>query len=211
MYFKSFNILGSHLALPEIMKKLTLFLFIVLSFKLIGQSTYTQVTVFKKAGLNSSPLFSSDSKAIDFRLVQQVENMRDTSTYVAVSVQNVIEKKVGSTTGAGLNSNLEYSFNTSSFTQVYHNEGYVELSQKEFHEIYLFINSSMGKANPMQELPTAHILSVEGKIDISLVFDGKDWGFVFTLEGASYPVDFQDSIDIILELKEMDDYFNNHL
>jgi hypothetical protein len=88
---------------------------------------------------------------------------------------------------------------------VYRNEGYMELSKEEFHEVFTFINNSMGKANPMQEIQTAFNLDLSDKFGISLIYDGNEWSYLFRLDDVQYQVEFQESIDIIVKLKEMDE------
>lgn len=165
--------------------------------------------MFKNAGLSSRPLFSSEAKSIEFNLIQRITGGSDTSISVAVSVENVGEEKVGRSTGVIVNANLDVSFAGSTVSQVYRNEGYMELSKEEFHEVFTFINTSMGKANPMQELQTAFNLALSDKFGISLIYDGSEWSYLFRLDDAQYQVEFQDSIDIIVKLKEMDELFQS--
>jgi hypothetical protein len=182
---------------------------LILSYSSFCQSSYSQVTVFKNAGLSSRPLFSSEAKSIEFNLIQRITGGSDTSISVAVSVENVGEEKVGRSTGVIVNANLDVSFAGSTVSQVYRNEGYMELSKEEFHEVFTFINTSMGKANPMQELQTAFNLALSDKFGISLIYDGSEWSYLFRLDDAQYQVEFQDSIDIIVKLKEMDELFQS--
>ena len=182
---------------------------LILSYSSFCQSSYSQVTVFKNAGLSSRPLFSSEAKSIEFNLIQRIIGRSDTSISVAVSVENVGEEKVGRSTGVIINANLGVSFAGSTVSQVYRNEGYIELSKEEFHEVFTFINTSMGKANPMQELQTAFNLALFDKFGVSLIYDGNEWSYLFRLDDAQYQVEFQDSIDIIVKLKEMDELFQS--
>jgi hypothetical protein len=182
---------------------------LILSYSSFCQSSYSQVTVFKNAGLSARPLFSSEAKSIEFNLIQRITGGSDTSISVAVSVENVGEEKVGRSTGVIVNANLDVSFAGSTVSQVYRNEGYMELSKEEFHEVFTFINTSMGKANPMQELQTAFNLALSDKFGISLIYDGSEWSYLFRLDDAQYQVEFQDSIDIIVKLKEMDELFQS--
>jgi hypothetical protein len=178
---------------------------LILSYSSFCQSSYSQVTVFKNAGLSSRTLFSSEAKSIEFNLIQRIIGGSDTSISVAVSVENVGEEKVGRSTGVIVNTNLGVSFTRSTFSQLYRNEGYMELSKEEFHEVFTFINNSMGKANPMQEIQTAFNLDLSDKFGISLIYDGNEWSYLFRLDDVQYQVEFQESIDIIVKLKEMDE------
>ncbi len=175
-----------------------------------GQTQYSQVTIYKNAGLSSSLLFGTEKKSIQFNLAQRINNFDDTTEFVAVNVQNIGEKKVGSSASVGINANLGFSFGSGAITEVYSREGYLELTKEEFKEVYEFINSSMGKANPMQELQASYNILIADKLGISLIYDQDKWGYIFSLNGAQYQVDFQESINIILELKEMNEFFQSN-
>jgi len=161
--------------------------------------------VYKNAGLISKPAFSSEVKSIEFNLIQRIIGERDTSNYVAIIIENVGEEKVGGNTGLIVNSNLGVSLASGSTSKVYRNEGYIEFNKEEFHEVFTFFNSSMAKANPMQDLQTAYNFVISDRFSISLIYDGTEWSYLFRLDDTKYQVEFLDSISIILKLKEMDE------
>jgi hypothetical protein len=165
----------------------------------------TRYTVLEKVSKSYSSFFGTRGGEISFELIE-LKNL-DTGEIILGAEVNIRshETRTASTSLAFSSIGSFWGVSTASTYQNIQKSGYIFLSGEDIGEVLTFLNGVLGATGQVQRNFTLYSISLAGRLEFGMMYDPAEpmqnkWSFVFTTEGATYKLPYQDGLSVLTSL-----------
>lgn len=173
--------------------------------------TKIQYTVLDKTSKSYSSFFNTSGGEISFELIE-LKNLDTGEIIFGVEVKiRSHEMRTASTSLAFSSIGSFWGVSSASTYQNIKKSGYIFLSGEDIREVMTFLNGILGATIQNQEKFTLYSINLGERLEFGMMYDPAEisankWSFIFTTEGATYKLPYQDGLNVLSSLNGFYNY-----
>ena len=175
----------------------------------------TQYTVLEKTSKSYSSFFGTRGGEISFELIE-LKNLDTQEIVLGVEVNiRSHETRTASSSLAFSSIGSFWGVSSASTYQNIQKSGFIFLSEEDISEVLAFLNGVLGATGQAQRNFTLYSISLGGRLEFGMMYDPAEptqnkWSFIFTTEGATYKLPYQDGLSVLTSLSGFHRYIKEN-
>lgn len=154
-------------------------------------------------------LFGTGSRDVDFILVE-IKNLSTNERIlgVEISISRKDTEVIGRSVGFANLGSL-WGVDTETTVRNLTSQGYIFLLQEDLEEIINFLDEVIGATGREQENYKLYSLSLYDRFELGVLYD-RAWYFTVNVDDASYRLDYQPGLEMLMKLNSFKKYIDEN-